>query len=128
MKTVKAESTGVKMTKVEIVCKQAAFDTLKNALMSVGILTLTVTPAYATIGVLAPILVLFGRLLQGFSAGAELGNHTFTHINLQRRPLAAYEEDVVRGGLTVSRADVAHRMLACLRQPETIGHTIGVAQ
>ena len=44
------------------------------ALMSVGIVTLTVTPAYATIGVLAPILVLLGRLIQGFSAGAELGN------------------------------------------------------
>src|ERR1700712_2770752 len=46
---------------------------LTLALMSAGILTLTVTPAYATIGVLAPVLVLFGRLLQGFSAGAELG-------------------------------------------------------
>ena len=43
VKTVKAESTGVKMTKVEIVCKQAAFDTLKNALMSVGITGMTVT-------------------------------------------------------------------------------------
>ena len=41
--TVKEESTGVKMTKVEIVCKQAAFDTLKNALMSVGITGMTVT-------------------------------------------------------------------------------------
>ena len=47
---------------------------LTLALMSVGILTLTVTPAYATIGVLAPVLVLMGRLIQGFSAGAELGN------------------------------------------------------
>jgi MFS family permease len=47
---------------------------LTLGLMSGGILTLTVTPAYATIGVLAPVLVLFGRLLQGFSAGAELGN------------------------------------------------------
>ncbi|WP_260926654.1 tricarballylate/proton symporter TcuC [Novosphingobium sp. 9] len=47
---------------------------LTLALMSVGIVTLTFTPAYATIGVLAPVLVLFGRLIQGFSAGAELGN------------------------------------------------------
>jgi MFS family permease len=47
---------------------------LTLALMSLGIVTLALTPAYATIGVLAPILVLFGRLLQGFSAGAELGN------------------------------------------------------
>ncbi|MGI4744833.1 MAG: tricarballylate/proton symporter TcuC [Janthinobacterium lividum] len=47
---------------------------LTLALMSIGIVTLAVTPAYATIGVLAPVLILFGRLLQGFSAGAELGN------------------------------------------------------
>lgn len=47
---------------------------LTLALMSVGILTLTLTPGYATIGLLAPVLVLLGRLLQGFSAGAELGN------------------------------------------------------
>ena len=43
------------------------------ALMSVGILTISCTPAYATIGLIAPILVLLGRLLQGFSAGMELG-------------------------------------------------------
>jgi MFS transporter, MHS family, citrate/tricarballylate:H+ symporter len=47
---------------------------LTLALMSLGIVTLTVTPGYATIGVLAPVMVLFGRLIQGFSAGAELGN------------------------------------------------------
>ncbi|GAA2637591.1 NAD(P)-dependent oxidoreductase [Paractinoplanes durhamensis] len=34
----------------------------------------------------------------------------------------------VRGGFSISRADVAHQMLACLDQPETVGHTIGVAQ
>ncbi|HEV7891682.1 MAG TPA: polysaccharide deacetylase family protein [Pyrinomonadaceae bacterium] len=35
-------------------------------------------------------------------AGEELGNHTFSHISLRRAPLAAYEEDVVRGE-TVTR-------------------------
>lgn len=44
------------------------------ALMSLGILTLTFTPGYMTLGLLSPILVLLGRLVQGFSAGAELGN------------------------------------------------------
>ena len=47
---------------------------LTLALISIGIVTLTVTPGYATIGLLAPVIVLLGRLLQGFSAGAELGN------------------------------------------------------
>jgi MFS family permease len=46
---------------------------LTLALMSVGILSIALVPGYARIGVLAPILVLAGRLLQGFSAGMELG-------------------------------------------------------
>jgi len=41
--------------------------------MSVGILTIACMPGYATIGLLAPLCVLIGRLLQGFSAGMELG-------------------------------------------------------
>jgi MHS family citrate/tricarballylate:H+ symporter-like MFS transporter len=46
---------------------------LTLALMSVGVLIITIVPGYQTIGIAAPILVVFGRLLQGFSAGAELG-------------------------------------------------------
>jgi len=46
---------------------------LTLALMSIGIVTIAATPGYATIGLLAPFLVLAGRLLQGFSAGMELG-------------------------------------------------------
>ncbi len=46
---------------------------LTLTLMSVGILSIACTPGYATIGLLAPLLVLIGRLLQGFSAGMELG-------------------------------------------------------
>ena len=47
---------------------------LTLGLMGLGIITLTVTPTYAVAGIIAPLLVLAGRLLQGFSAGAELGN------------------------------------------------------
>jgi MFS family permease len=43
------------------------------ALMSVGTLTIALLPGYHTIGLLAPILVVLGRLCQGFSAGVELG-------------------------------------------------------
>src|SRR6267142_717562 len=46
---------------------------LTLALMSVGIFSIACTPGYASIGVLAPLLVVVGRLLQGFSAGMELG-------------------------------------------------------
>src|SRR5437870_8697015 len=41
--------------------------------MSIGIISIACTPGYATIGLFAPLLVLIGRLLQGFSAGMELG-------------------------------------------------------
>jgi MFS transporter, MHS family, citrate/tricarballylate:H+ symporter len=42
-------------------------------IMAAGTVIIAVTPAYATIGVIAPIIVVIGRLLQGFSAGVELG-------------------------------------------------------
>jgi MHS family citrate/tricarballylate:H+ symporter-like MFS transporter len=43
------------------------------SLMACGTILIAFVPGYATIGLLAPGLVLLGRLLQGFSAGAELG-------------------------------------------------------
>src|SRR6202521_5205548 len=43
------------------------------AIMAAGTVTIAICPAYATIGVAAPVIVLIGRLLQGFSAGVELG-------------------------------------------------------
>lgn len=46
---------------------------LTLSLMSVGIFSIGCTPSYATIGLFAPLVVLIGRLLQGFSAGMELG-------------------------------------------------------
>ena len=42
-------------------------------LMGVGTLTIAATPSYATIGLAAPLIVVAGRLLQGLSAGVELG-------------------------------------------------------
>src|SRR5438034_9903083 len=49
---------------------------LTLSLMSIGILSIACTPGYATIGLLAPLRVLTGRLLQGFSAGMEFGGVT----------------------------------------------------
>jgi MFS family permease len=46
---------------------------LTLTLMSIGIFSIALTPGYAIIGLIAPLLVLSGRLLQGFSAGMELG-------------------------------------------------------
>src|SRR5882724_3345465 len=43
------------------------------SIMACGTLMIAFVPTYATLGVAAPLLVLAGRLLQGFSAGVELG-------------------------------------------------------
>lgn len=45
-------------------------------LMGLGTLIIAVTPGYAEIGYAAPLLILFARLLQGFSAGGEMGSAT----------------------------------------------------
>lgn len=47
--------------------------TLSVLLMSLGSLLIALTPSYETIGVLAPILLLVARLLQGLSVGGEYG-------------------------------------------------------
>ena len=51
--------------------KQGLLVTL--GLMAFGTLTIAATPGYATIGLAAPIIIVIGRLLQGLSAGVELG-------------------------------------------------------
>jgi MFS family permease len=47
---------------------------LTLGLMSIGTLSVACVPGYAVIGLAAPLLVVAGRLLQGFSAGVELGS------------------------------------------------------
>src|SRR5215813_239913 len=46
---------------------------LTLVLMAAGTLSIALVPGYATLGLLAPVIVVLGRLVQGFSAGAELG-------------------------------------------------------
>src|ERR1700675_4393151 len=43
------------------------------ALMALGTVVIAFCPSYAAIGIAATIIVLIGRLIQGFSAGVELG-------------------------------------------------------
>lgn len=45
-------------------------------LMAIGSLMFVITPTYAQIGIAAPILIVLGRLVQGFAIGGELGAST----------------------------------------------------
>ena len=47
---------------------------LSIVLMALGTALIALTPGYATLGLAAPILLVVGRLLQGFAAGGEIGS------------------------------------------------------
>ena len=49
---------------------------LTIAMMAAGMLMLAVTPGYAVIGVWAQVIVIAGRLIQGFALGGEVGPST----------------------------------------------------
>ena len=50
--------------------------TLLIGMMAFGTLTLGLTPSYATIGIAAPLIVIFGRIVQGISIGGEFASAT----------------------------------------------------
>lgn len=50
--------------------------TASFTMMSAAVLLLAITPSYETIGLAAPSLVVFARLLQGFALGGEVGPTT----------------------------------------------------
>lgn len=50
--------------------------TMTIMLMALGTLLIAIAPPYAAIGIGAPLLIVCGRLLQGFSAGGEIGGAT----------------------------------------------------
>jgi MHS family proline/betaine transporter-like MFS transporter len=50
--------------------------TLSILLMTIGTALMTLMPSYGSVGLLAPILVIAARLLQGFSVGGEFASST----------------------------------------------------
>ena len=81
--------------------------------MGIGTAMLTFAPSYATIGLLGPIIVVCGKLIQGFSAGGEFGTSvTFVteHAPANRRGFYASFQ-VVGIGLAAALASVAGILL-----------------
>ncbi len=46
---------------------------LTIVLMTIGTLCVAITPGYRSIGIAAPVIVIIGRLVQGFALGGEMG-------------------------------------------------------
>jgi MHS family proline/betaine transporter-like MFS transporter len=82
--------------------RKSAF-TLTILLMMVGTAIIAVAPTYATAGVFAPLLILFARLVQGFSAGGEFGSATafLAEQNPKRRGFYASWQFASQGITTV---------------------------
>lgn len=55
--------------------RKAAF-TLTILIMMVGTAIIAAAPTYSSVGILAPILIVLARMVQGFSAGGEFGSAT----------------------------------------------------
>src|SRR5690606_11060210 len=55
---------------------------LVTSLMAISMAIITFSPTYQTAGILAPILILIARLIQGFSAGGEFGTATALLIEM----------------------------------------------
>ncbi len=89
-------------------------------MMGVGSLIVALTPSYGSIGVLAPVLLLVARLLQGFSAGGEFqGSATYLaeHAPADRRALVSSWHVVSIGLAVLLATGVAALTTSLIPQP-----------
>jgi MHS family proline/betaine transporter-like MFS transporter len=77
--------------------------TLTIAIMMAGTAIIALAPTYSSIGLLAPILVVGARMVQGFSAGGEFGSATafLAEQNPQRRGFFASWQFASQGLTTI---------------------------
>ncbi|MGB3955535.1 MAG: MFS transporter [Brooklawnia sp.] len=96
--------------------------TLTILMMAGASALMALTPAFATIGIAAPILLVIGRSLQGFSAGGEFGTSSvFLVENAEpgRRASVGMWQQVSVGAGTLSASLLASVMFAVL-SPEAL--------
>lgn len=63
---------------------------LVTSLMAISMAIITFAPTYQSAGILAPLLILIARLVQGFSAGGEFGTATALLIEMAPREKRGY--------------------------------------
>jgi MHS family proline/betaine transporter-like MFS transporter len=93
-------------------------------MMASGTLVIAAAPSYAAIGLGAPLILLAGRLLQGFSAGGEIGSAAaflVEHAPSERKALYAAWLQASMGMSNILGASVAFTVTALLSKAEIIG-------
>ncbi|MFT4119534.1 MFS transporter [Bradyrhizobium sp.] len=92
--------------------------TISVLLMCASALALVLVPAYATIGVAAPIIVTLARLVQGFAVGGEFGSATALLAEQSPRRRGYYASWVTSGqGLAGAMASTCGLALSTLLDP-----------
>jgi MFS transporter, MHS family, proline/betaine transporter len=97
--------------------------TLTILVMAGGTLLIAVAPSYAAIGLAAPLILLAGRLLQGFSAGGEIGSATaflVEHAPPERKALYTAWLQGSMGMSNILGASVAFTVTLLLPKAEII--------
>jgi MFS family permease len=95
---------------------------LTLSLMGLGVAGLALTPPFAMIGLAAPVLVVAARLVQGFSAGAELGSASVYLAEIAppgRTGLIVSFQSASQQAAVVAAAGVGYA-LAALAPPEAL--------
>ncbi len=91
-------------------------------LMAVGTVLMGLVPPFATIGIAAPLLILFARLMQGFSAGGEWGGSTAFIVEWapegRRGFYGSFQQCSVAGGVLLGSGITA--VFSTILSPETM--------
>jgi len=95
---------------------------LTVALITFGTLGLAATPSYASIGVAAPIIVVFCRLLQGLALGGEVGPATALLIEAAPRGRRGFYSSwqIASQGLAVAVGGIFGVTLSLLLSPQDL--------
>ncbi|MFD6276798.1 MFS transporter [Streptomyces sp. NPDC060209] len=94
--------------------------TLTIALMSGASAIIAIAPTYAQVGVLAPLILLFARLVQGFSAGGEFGSSSAFMVESaapERRAFAGSWQQFSVGAGTMIAAGMGALLTSTLEEP-----------
>ncbi|AQT46230.1 MULTISPECIES: MFS transporter [Bartonella] len=95
---------------------------LSISLMVIGTAMITFCPTYETIGILAPLIIIIARMLQGFSTGGEFGSSVafmVEHAGIDKRGFFASFQMSTQGLATVFAAGLSALLFALL-SPEQL--------